>query len=88
MKLPFQTFFHLVQDGRKGERRNFDKKYGYLFIRIVVGAALTLSAGVAAEEFHSVIGKKIDSEYTVTLNGQELAVKAGAIEGTSYLPVP
>lgn len=63
------------------------KKLGHLVMGIAIGAALTLSASVAAEEIRSLIGKQIDGEFMVTLNGQQLPVKAGTIEGTSYLPV-
>lgn len=63
------------------------KKPFHMFIGILIGAAITVSATAAAEELQSLVGKKIDGEFTVTLNGKELAVKAGTIEGTSYLPV-
>lgn len=63
------------------------KKIGHSLLGVVIGSALTLSASVAAEEIKSLIGKRIDGEFVVTLDDQELPVKAGTIEGTSYLPV-
>lgn len=63
------------------------KKIGHMVIGALIGTALTLTASVAAQEIKSLIGKRIDGEFTVILDGQELSVKAGTIEGTSYLPV-
>lgn len=59
------------------------KKY---IIGFVVGA-LTMTAFSASAEVVSLIGKSIDNEYVVQLNGEELGTKAISIEGTSYAPV-
>lgn len=63
------------------------RKSFHMALGIVIGVALTISASAAADGLKSLVGKQIDGEFTVTLNGEELAVKAGTIEGTSYLPV-
>lgn len=53
---------------------------------IVVGIILSISTTAFADTI-SLIGKKIDGEFAVTLEGKQLSSKAGVIEGTSYLPV-
>lgn len=55
-------------------------------IGLVTGVLLTLPIGIFANDISN-IGKKIDSEFTVLLNGEELPVKAIGINGTSYIPL-
>jgi hypothetical protein len=54
---------------------------------MVVGAVLTLSVSVYADDVAKLIGKQVDNEYPVVLNGAPLSNKAPSIEGTSYAPV-
>lgn len=58
----------------------------YLLIGLIVGVAMTISFSAIADGV-SKIGKKIDAEYVVKLDGAELDVKAISMEGTSYAPV-
>lgn len=55
-------------------------------IGIVVGMLISVGTTALADEISNV-GKKIEVEVPVVLNGEELPVKAIAFEGTSYLPV-
>lgn len=53
---------------------------------LIVGAVLMLPVAAFGEEI-SKIGKRITAEFPVFLDGEELPVKAVALEGTSYAPV-
>lgn len=55
-------------------------------IGIVVGMLISVGTTALADEISNV-GKRIEVEVPVVLNGEELPVKAIAFEGTSYLPV-
>lgn len=63
------------------------KKWQHTMAGVVIGAGLAFSFSAAAEEVQSIIGKTVSTEYSVTVNGEQLQAKAGAIDGTSYLPV-
>lgn len=63
------------------------KKASYMLIGAVVGAALMTSASVAAEEVFSLVGKKVDAQTVVVVDGKELSVPVALIEGTSYAPI-
>lgn len=63
------------------------KKASYMLVGIVVGAAIMASASVAAEEISSLIGKKVDGQTIVVVDGNELSVPVALIEGTSYAPI-
>jgi Phr family secreted Rap phosphatase inhibitor len=54
---------------------------------IVVGAVLSFGVSSYADEISQLIGKQVDNEYPVVLNGQKLENVAPSIEGTSYAPV-
>lgn len=58
------------------------KKY---VIGILIGAALATS-GQALADTVSNVGKKIQAEYTVEVNGEPVSVKAIAINGVTYTP--
>lgn len=62
------------------------KNHSRLIVGIIIGVALSVSSTALAETF-SVVGKKIEGEFPVTVNGTKLTTNAGVIEGTSYLPV-
>lgn len=53
---------------------------------ILVGIILSVSTTAFADTI-GLIGKKVEGEFAVTLDGKQLTSKAGVIEGTSYLPV-
>lgn len=59
------------------------KKY---LIGFMAGVLLMFSTSVLAEGI-SKIGKRIEAEFSVQLDGEELPFKAIALEGTSYAPV-
>lgn len=63
------------------------KKASYMLVGIVVGAAIMASASAAAEELSSLIGKKVDGQTVVVVDGNELSVPVALIEGTSYAPI-
>ncbi|MEF3312321.1 hypothetical protein PV433_25890 [Paenibacillus sp. GYB004] len=53
----------------------------------VFGAVLAFTSSTYADDIAKLVGKQIDNEYAVTLNGKALGNKAPSIEGTAYLPV-
>jgi hypothetical protein len=59
------------------------KKY---FVGFLVGAILTMSTSVFAEEIKSLIGQKVQGTAVVSLNGKDVG-SAVIINGTSYAPV-
>lgn len=54
---------------------------------VVVGAVLAFGASTYADEISQLVGKQVDNEYPVILNGQKLENVAPSIGGTSYSPV-
>lgn len=57
-------------------------------ILVLAVVLLTLSLSTAyAEEIKSVVGKVIEGEFPVKVNGEILENKAIVVNGTSYLPV-
>lgn len=56
-------------------------------IGIIVGAVLSFSASVYADDIASLVGKEIQGEFPVKVNGEKLANNAAVVDGTSYLPV-
>lgn len=63
------------------------KKWTYGIIGAFVGVAMTISFSAAAEEFQSLIGKQVEGQVAVIVDGKEISVPAAIIEGTSYAPV-
>ena len=55
-------------------------------VGFILGVAFTVAFSASAA-VPSLIGKQVDSEFPVFLDGVQLKNKAPAIEGTSYLPV-
>ena len=53
---------------------------------LLVGFLLTIPAYAIAEQA-SMVGKKVQTEYPVFVDGKKLNVKAIAIDGTSYAPL-
>ncbi|OMD66002.1 hypothetical protein BSK62_13115 [Paenibacillus odorifer] len=58
------------------------KKY---FIGFLVGAFFTISATAFADDIQSLVGKKVQAEYTVEVNGKVL--NTVVVEGKNYAPV-
>lgn len=57
-------------------------------VLIVVSALILLAFTPAVyAEVQTLIGRKVQAEFPVTVNGSELGVRAIVIDGTSYLPV-
>lgn len=57
-------------------------------ISFVLGAALATAGTAYGEEaISTMIGKKVQVEYDVVVNGKQLDVKAIAIDGKSYAPI-
>lgn len=54
---------------------------------VLVGAVLAFGVSTYADDIPQLLGKAVDNEYPVVLNGTQLNNKAPAIEGTSYAPV-
>jgi len=62
------------------------KRTGYIFLGAAIGVALTLSASAAADGISNLIGKKVQSEATVTLDGKKIDT-AIVIDNKSYAPI-
>lgn len=54
---------------------------------MVLGIGLTIAVSAAADGIQSLVGKQVDGQAPVVLDGNELATQAIIIEGTSYAPV-
>lgn len=63
------------------------KKYFFVAVGILIGLSLSLVITTNAADVKSVIGKAIQGEFPIKLDGKQLDKKAIVIEGTSYLPV-
>lgn len=58
------------------------KKY---IVGFLVGAFFTVSATAFADDIQNLIGKKVEAQYTVEVNGKTL--KTVVVEGSNYAPV-
>lgn len=54
---------------------------------VIVGAVFAFGISAYADDIAKLVGKAVDNEYPVVLNGTPLSNKAPSIEGTSYAPV-
>lgn len=54
---------------------------------LIVGIAITASATAFADEIESIIGKTVEGQFPVKIDGVTLDKQAAVIDGTSYLPV-
>lgn len=72
--------------GSKYHQRN-DKMKKFI-LGLTVGILISMSASVyGADIVTSIIGKQIQGEFPVKINGKALEKQAAVIDGTSYLPV-
>ncbi|WP_138756539.1 hypothetical protein [Paenibacillus sinopodophylli] len=62
------------------------KKVYYVITGIVVGVVLSVGTSAYATEISALVGKKIQSEWTVTLDGTQID-NAIIVDGKSYAPV-
>lgn len=58
-----------------------------LVVGILIGFVLAFTASAYADQIESLVGRTIEGEFPVTINGERLEKKAIVIDGTSYLPV-
>lgn len=56
-------------------------------IGILIGIALMVSATSFADGIESLVGKKIESQYPVTIDGKTLDKQAIVVDGSSYAPL-
>jgi outer membrane translocation and assembly module TamA len=63
------------------------KKISILMLGIVIGIGLAITSSVYADDIQSLIGKTIQGEFPVKIDGKTLGKKAVVIDGSSYLPV-
>lgn len=56
-------------------------------VAFIAGAVLATAGSVYAEDIQTLIGKQIQGEIPVKVNGETLEKKAIYVDGTSYLPV-
>lgn len=55
---------------------------------LLVGVTLTAAGSAYADDIvESVVGKTVQGEYFVTIDGKQLGVKAAVLDGTSYAPL-
>jgi hypothetical protein len=57
------------------------------WIGLIVGLILAIPVGAHADEVISLVGKTIQGEFDVSLNGKKLNNRAIVIDGTSYVPI-
>jgi hypothetical protein len=67
-----------------GKGRETMKK---LMLGILIGIMLSIPVTIFGEQVVSVIGKTIEGQYPIYVNGQKVEKDAIVVEGTSYLPV-
>jgi hypothetical protein len=63
------------------------KKLSILMLGTIIGAALAITTSAYADNITSLIGRTIQGEFPVTIEGKELSKKALVIDGTSYVPL-
>lgn len=63
------------------------KKIGYLSIGLISGMLLTLSFSAAAEEVQNLIGKTVESQVSVNIDGKDLDTSGIIVDGSSFAPV-
>lgn len=63
------------------------KKVGYLVIGLLAGSILSTTAGAVTAQVKSLVGVKVAAEYTVTMNGQQLADKAVIVNNKAMVPL-
>jgi hypothetical protein len=54
---------------------------------LILGVGLTIAVSAAAEEIQSLIGKQVEGQVAVEVDGVQINVPAAIIDGTSYAPV-
>jgi hypothetical protein len=54
---------------------------------LLVGVTITAAGTAYADEISNVIGKTIQGQYPVKIEGKQLSTQAVVVDGTSYLPV-
>lgn len=68
-------------------KRTFFTKAKFISIGVIIGALGTATTTSIAAQLPSLIGKKIQAEYTINVDGKELDSKAIVVDGVSHLPV-
>jgi hypothetical protein len=67
------------------------KKISFLILGIIIGAALAITTSAYADdiksEISSMIGKKVQGSFPLTIGGKKAAKDVIVIENTSYLPI-
>ncbi|MEK3787547.1 2,' 3'-cyclic nucleotide 2'-phosphodiesterase [Paenibacillus sp. FSL K6-1230] len=59
----------------------------YLGVGVLLGAILATAGGAAAEQINSLIGKAVDGEYNVRVNGSALSESAIVVDGKAHVPL-
>lgn len=62
-------------------------KIKYLVVGAIFGVVFSLAVTSFAAHIQSMIGKKVDGEITVQLNGKNISEKAIVVDGRAHLPV-
>ncbi|WGU92044.1 hypothetical protein QJQ58_15640 [Paenibacillus dendritiformis] len=68
-------------------KKSFLLKTKFLTVGIIVGVFGTIATTSIAAQIPSLVGKKIQAEYTINVDGKNLDTKAIVVEGVSHLPV-
>lgn len=68
-------------------KKSFLLKTKFLTVGIIVGVLGTIATTSIAAQIPSLVGKKIQAEYTINVDGKNLGTKAIVVEGVSHLPV-
>lgn len=68
-------------------KKSFLLKTKFLTVGIIVGVFGTIATTSIAAQIPSLVGKKIQAEYEINVDGQKLDTKAIVVDGVSHLPV-
>lgn len=63
------------------------KKFAYIFGGFILGAVVVMTGDTVAAKVSSMVGKTVTGEYSVTVNGKELADKGAVIDGRTNVPL-
>ncbi|ODB56968.1 hypothetical protein A7311_01175 [Paenibacillus polymyxa] len=63
------------------------KKWAYLLGGVLIGAVVATTGNAFADTIKSLVGQTVAGEYTVKVNGSELAENAIVVDGKAHVPL-
>ncbi|MFL1672440.1 hypothetical protein [Paenibacillus dendritiformis] len=68
-------------------QKSFFLKAKFISIGLVIGVFGTVATTSIAAQLPSLVGKKVQAEYAINVDGEKLDTKAIVVDGVSHLPV-